>query len=63
MTPTLQTIAGLYQAALEMQVQADRAMKTVMECAKKNGLTQTEIIEAASRNEAEVSGKVGRFLQ
>jgi hypothetical protein len=47
MKPSLETIAGLYRAAHEMQQNADRVKAQIVDSAIRHGFTERQVAEAA----------------
>jgi hypothetical protein len=47
--PSLETLVGLYRAALAQHAAAEIALTRVVESAERHGYTEKEIVEAAVR--------------
>lgn len=43
MKPSLETVAGLYKAACEMQKDAELAMDNILKCAAIHGYSETDL--------------------
>ncbi len=49
MKPSLETLAGLYAAALKQKADEGRGRERIRECITRHGYTEKEVFEEASR--------------